>query len=248
MSKFRVRLIYQFYNFSGLFNFKLQDGKNQVSNITALTNLVKVPIILLLQVLVFHHPIFHAEVHSPEALSLIFSKVVQAVFIIQKLSASISSILFCWIQVANRHKLKRLINGMMLLKIANEPQSDCMKSCIRDNILIFSIFTAKTFGLYFVIFKFSMLSFIVNIISSFLIFQTFVFVSFVKNFENYVLVLMEEFRKDLKHFSFRRHQKYFERYDEIHDLIRDFQQCFGLQLSVFTCFFLEECIFGVSDL
>lgn len=82
------------------------------------------------------------------------------------------------------------------------------------------------------------------------------FVSFVKNFENYVLASLKEFKNDLTELSiFGSHCKQMhiavylklaKRYQKLLDLVEMFNKSFGLQLTVITCLITATIVFSVS--
>ena len=244
MSTFRVRCALQFYNFHSILNLKLKNENFEVSKIVTISNLLKFPACIIISILVSFPS--ETQLLNDEIAIVKSSKFVTVSQIVVVFFHFFYFTLLCLIQILNRHKTMKLVNKAFELKMKKEFQYQFIKNCARHFLNLFLILVVLSIFQYCFIFKLSWQSAILMIIG---IHQNLIilgFVTFSKNFEEFVVALLNELRSDLKLKLHENNQIYLKRHQEVYDLAEQFQTCFGLQFTVFTCFFTFNCIFSVS--
>ena len=242
MTKLWVQFAITFYNFFAIFNLNFKGGKCEVSNILSVLNLFETPGIIALHL--YTH--FYVRNRSHEVMTINHSNFFTILSIVFATVFKLHAVLFCWIQVANRNKVEKLVNKILGTTISEENFLKCRKSCVWQMVEIIFLYSASLFYHYFILMEHSFVSFILFVVSSYVTSLRLVFVNFVRNFECFIVALMNEFELELENFSHQNYKKYFKRYQEIYDLTEEFQNCFGLQLTISICVCMLECIFSVS--
>ena len=240
MSTFWVRFVIQFYNFQSILNVKLKNGKVVVSNWITSGNIVKLFIIWFLLPTV--NSFTQTEIANGGFKS-IFANV--AIIISGTLSYS-SYTLFCLIQVFKRRKTAGLLNRILSATMKEKTSNRLKINCIRQSLGSYFMITSLLILQYLTHVKVSLYSLFMVAIMNQATYNNFAFGSFAKNFECFIVALMEDFCEDLQDYSFRRHEIFFKRFNEMYELIEEFQICFGLQMTIFVCVFLLHSIFSVS--
>ena len=242
MSKFLVRFAVHFYNFYSVLNLKFREGKVEVSNWIVLTNVAKILAISFLSPTIKKFTESHIVGGT---FNSVFSRVSYVTSGVLQYS---SLFIFCLLHIKNRHKTMRLVKKMLSTSMSPEVSSQLQRTCVRQTVLQYFIFSSLFVVQYFTYLKISLFSLLMWLLICHQTYSIFVFVSFLKNIEQFICAIMEDFRRDLVKYNFRHHERYFRRFQEIHDFVEDFQSSFGLQLTIFVIIFFFHCIFSVSDL
>jgi hypothetical protein len=130
------------------------------------------------------------------------------------------------------------------------------KSCVKDSMVLFSIFISNYTIQCFGTFKLTFLSSIVSTIVYYPFIAVFGFISFIKNFENFIIASMKDFKREIKDFSkcksvtdsFKLKQFYqlSNKYQKIANLLKEFNKCFGLQVTILSCYLTALLVFNAS--
>lgn len=246
MSSFSIRCALNFYNFFSISNLKLRNGKFEVSYVLTLLNIVVLPVSLVVSHFVTEYSdieLYSEEVNAARVSK--FSKISSQFLAIYYLA---HSIFFYLIQIVNRHKISRLVNRAADMKLKTNFLNKFKKNCIWKSFLIsFALLSLITVQITTIV-KISIASFIIVVVLSYKVIVPFAFMSFVVNFEQFFVALLEEFRSDLKQYNPKNYQKHMKRFQEIYDLIEEFQSCFKHQFTATICAFLLNCVTTVSFL
>lgn len=247
MSKCATRFVLGFHNFCGTLNIKYEDESYCISRLVIIWNLVQVTMIVLVNAFIASDKItsekeFLATVVRAELIALdnfsIFSKMLIdcSTFTIQVLSISL-----CSIQLWKRGEIRKILNMSNEFILDEESQKKLQKVSTRN--VIFSLFYfAVILTLQFIMaMKPSVFSIVVCFIFMNPYLVTTSFLSFMKNYEVFFVLLLKQFRRDLKillrksHFDDDHYQSLLRKYQKIYALNKEYKKTFGAQMTLVTC-------------
>lgn len=256
MSQVVTRFKLLLYNFGLVSSLKEENTVFKVSNFVAFSNVLKIPLVIVITMLVFTYPPISNEIVLDTLIELkgysVFSK-----FSIHILVAStyITSIVFSLLQVKQRHEMCSFVNNLNGIFL-NEKYSQRFRkdNKIYSHSLLF-VFMSISIVQYLGAVKISILSFFVSFFFIFPNVFLFSVVSFVTGFESFVIASLEGLQEDFEEFS---HQLFVQKdfgietflqlsrkYQNIYNLTEQFNDFFGAQLTLVTCHFTIILTFGV---
>lgn len=170
---------------------------------------------------------------------------------------TISILIFALITFCRKESILDFTNSSLQMKLSAEFKRIVTNESIKRFLVLLFIFIIIFFLQYFGAFQISIATFLINIVLSYPFVISFSFVSFINNFECFIIAAMKEFTNDLKLFSNstsvhnqERNVEFFlkllESYQKIFDLTKRFNCAFGKQLTFFVCEIAILFVFNVS--
>lgn len=243
MSHVLHRYTIRFHNFASLLCLKEQNGSYKVSHTSSLLNCLKMPFIIVFAVL---YVIYSNTEDKKSSIDLKkFSTFSLASLVIMTVSAYVSSTCLIVLQVINRYPMKNFFNNWLRSSLGQEYLIEFQRICLRNDIALVVVFSVFSSIQYFGLTKITLISFAATMV---LLYPNIVLVnviSFVTSFQNFVAISLKEFRKSIQ-ISQQKSSKsehvaesYLQlsrKYQELHDLVQQFNDCFGHSLTLMTCY------------
>lgn len=258
MSQASPRIKLFMYNFGLVLSLKRENEVFKVSNCSAFFNLFKVPIVIFITIFAFAFPPLRDAIVLDTLMDLKdFS--VFAIFSINITVAIVYTglILLSLLQVKRRHQMCSFVNNWTQTFLEESFLLQFEKDCKTYSRWLVFVFLIISTIQYLGATKVSIPSFAFNFVFMFPNLVFFSVVSFVTSFESFIAASLNEFDRDLKEFSyqtstqkevkFKNHLKLAKKYQNIYNLVEQFNNCFGTQLTLVTCHFTLMLIFGVRE-
>lgn len=250
------RFAFRFYNFSSILCLIWENQVYKVSNFLAICNFLKMPFSIIIAVLIsVVIPLKDAIFKRDVAVLKDYSTLAKLSIVIAIFLTNIFSLIFCSIQVWRRYEITIFMNNILAETIREKYLAKFRKHCARDLIALFIVFISNGAIQSFGLLQLSVLSFFIGPIILYSLIVTFAFISFIKNFENYILASLRDLKRDLKDqlpsISLQHYTKivkfceFSKKYQNIYNLVAEFNECFGLQLTFFICYLTSFVLFTV---
>lgn len=245
-----IKFALYFYNLFSVSSLRFKNGQIQVSNLVALSNIIKLPLISIMSLVpVYYKPLRENFYEIEEKTLKNFSTFAIVSMVLTFLTLNIAEFSFCCIQVAKRHEIAVLAN-ILNRNPLNGKFLECFKmSCRRQSLIFLFIYFAMLLSQYLSMTKISLFSLIVSIIFSYPQIVLFALVSALKIYENFVIALLHELENDLK-VCFKVNEmtkvQFYNRYQDIFDLVEYFNDTFAYQFTIFSICFFVMSVFNVS--
>lgn len=253
MSSLLHRYLIQIYNFASILSLNKENGSYEVSNFKSFCNFLKMPIVITFISVYFIYfvPIDTQRVEEFKKFST-FSMV--TMYIIST-STNIVGFLFAIFQVAGRYDMKSFINSWFEASLSKKYLVQFQKNCFIKDVALTSLFSIFAILQYLSTIEVTFMSLLATMI---LFYPNIIVVSvtsFVTSFQFFVAVSLKEFRQSFDEFSqknsFEREQiaeSYLQlsrKYQNLHDLVEQFNDCFGHSLTLMTCYITMTLTFIV---
>lgn len=257
MSASLYRLALFFYNFSSVLSLKYEKRKYVAQNVVAIFNILKAPCYILLLYLFSITPyLTKAVLLDPFTESVERSKLSKVSSMVVVCIEVISIALLAVLHFCKKESIENLANTCLKKTLSDKYFEKFKKYCKNRSKALLSVFLIIAGLQYFGSFKISIATFLLSLVLFYPIVVLFSFVSFINNFENYIVASLKEFRSELELYSnlltIYNHEKSFERcvkllkkYQEIFELVECFNQALGKQVTVFVCQLAISLIFHV---
>lgn len=257
MLKASHRFALFFYKFSGLFSLKFKDGRFEVSKRLMFINFFRMVFCVSFIAFVLVGSMEEYELFRKEFVSLpnlsefsVISHCI-ATFLVH----FTQSILFLF-QLFKQPQLKIFSSQCLNMKLGGKHFTVFEEKLAKHFKILAVIFLLLMTLKYFTMMILTICSVPVFLVYIYPIVSFMGFVSFVKNFENYVLASLKEFQNDLKELLIFGSQcrqvhiaiylKLAKKYQKLHDLVEMFNKSFGFKLTVITCLITATIVFSVS--
>lgn len=233
-----------FYNYSSVLCLNYESQKYKVSNFKAFCNLCKVPSMLFIIAFTNYIVVLRDEIYLPSFLVLDdYSRLAKFSLICIVLLIHVTTFLLCILHVMMRHEIKNFLNTALDMKLRPKYFSHFIENCVKDAKFLSSVFLFNHVVQYLGTMRLTLWSFLASLLLLFPSVALVGFVSFVKNFENYVAAMLRELKNDVKKIFLQKQNcdvaefmKLSIKYQKTCDLVIKFSECFGRQLTVITCF------------
>lgn len=233
-----------FYNFTGLSCLKFSNGVYEISHLSAFINIVKIITCLILiyfvsssielQRILFRHVfIVMPDFSYFSKMSINFAAACVHYF---------SSVLFIH-QFVRRHGMKRFMNNALFRNMNQIYLRRFIRLCV-STLRLALCTVVVTFIKYLAIINPSFVNFLVYLVYIFPSIIALGFVSFVKNFESYVVVSLQKFDEELKQVTCREARRFYSdieiylrfsyKYQKLFDFVNEFNDLFGHQMTIQT--------------
>lgn len=252
MLKLKHRFALFFYNYTAILAFKYKDGSFKTSKLLILQNLVKIPLSMALAGFVALYPPLRDAIFIKKVIVLKnYSDFSRLSVLLVIAIMDTASYLLCILQILQVKKIKNFMNSLILLKIERTFLEKFHKKCVKrfiDLILVFSFVSAvQIIGAM----KFSALAILADFIFLFPNFVLIGFISFFINIENFISVMLLEFKcylesMEARSFSTNNYLKLTKRHHEIHAIFKQFNNCFGIQLNLVVCYVTSMMVLNVK--
>lgn len=246
----RLGLFY--YNFTSILCLNFENGSYNNSSIQAFFNVLKAPFVFIFVLFVASQRTFNDTIFIKTFINLEeFSKFSRISITVIIVIMQGQVILLGILQVLRKYEIFHFIERASAVsldkKYAKKFVTLCLKRTLTSNFVLLTISIAQFYGSM----RISLLSLAVMVICSYPVIVMFSFVTFVISFESFAIVLLKQFKKDLKNSSTSlNHEIYFklsQQYQEIFELIREFKKSFGAQLTTITVLYIFCLVFNVSS-
>ena len=245
------------YNFSSILCLKFENENYQVSNLATFLSILRMPILISMTCIIALNPLIKNTIVQESLVILknysVFSRVS---IILVAVSLYVTTFIYCISQAIRRYKVRNFIRSFVAKSLEEKYflkyKSCCFKHSLMFVILVLIVEVLSFFGA----FKMSIWSIfaLLAISQPFIIFIIFAF--FVTNFENFVVASLKQFRKELKRSKnlpclkrgqrFENYLRLSKIYQEIYDLVEQFNDCFGPQMTLLIVHMISMTIFSVS--
>lgn len=239
MSQVSLRLFLSFYNFAGTLSITNSGENFEISKLRAIFNLVKMLLIGVfciffmwskpLRLLVFRQDVIYANVWSQFTKTLILV----TVFLMQGILIYISFTNFI-----RKKLILNLVKKMSEFSIGNQYSKELdfrwkkNFSCMRSYAIITITYFAMNMN-------FTITSFVCMFTLSHVYWDMACFVSFVKSFEIFLVILLEDFAQEISNASQHKgYKKLLKKIKKIHNLNMDFHKIFGDGFTLMTCYII----------
>lgn len=255
MSKNLHRTALRYFNFTSVLCLKFTGQTYEVCSVSSFINLLKMPFAVSVIVLMsFYEPLKDKVFQTSFLVLEGFTTFAIASIFISVLLLSVFVIFLCLLQWLQRYTIADFINYAMKQPLDEKYFLEFKRKCWKD--LTVSGF-AQSF--YFLIsfwgtFKISPFSILLMPCIMYPSLAILGFVNLVTILENFVLASLKAIRNDLKDLS-RKKRKELDcdddfselsiKYQKIYNLVQQFQDTFGLQLTLTICVFTAVLVFNV---
>lgn len=244
MSKALHRFTLGFYNFTGISCLKFANGAYEISYFAAFVNILKlllciVTIFFISSSIEIQRKLFREVIIDIPKFSN-FTKM-SITFTAAYLHYISSALLIC--QLIHRQGMKEFMNNALFFKMNGIYFRRFMRLSVGS--LRLTLFTfVGTVMKYYSIMNPSTINLLVYLVYIYPSIVGLGFVSFVKNFENYVIILLQKFDDDVKLVTSRTpkrfhgdvgiYLKFSEQYQKLFDFVNEFNELFGKQMTYIT--------------
>lgn len=256
MLKALHRISFIFYNFSGLFALNFDRGTFRISYFQAFLNIAK-----LLSTLSF---VAYATILWTTSYNIFKSALVALPHFsnFSRITLSLSTVFreniaffLLILQLTHLRLIKHFMNEALLMTLNEKYLKKFENTCLRHFAILSGFLTVNLVVKYFSVMNPSILSF--TIFASYMYpgLTIMSFVSFVKIFENFIVVSLKEFRYDLHQMNHlsklssctanEKISKLAVKYDKIFKFVESFADTFGTQLTVVICCMTAVLVFCV---
>lgn len=257
MSNTSHRRALSFYNFSATLCLTYDNHVYKVSKLVAFLNVLKITIIILIAA-----PIAASLKESTLKFGFFdpanFSIVSRVTMFCAAITIHASNFVLTIMQILWRNHIKDFMNEALESTPSERYLKIFQKLCIKNSMASGILFVLSSFLQYFSSMHVSFASAVIYILMVDSVEVILSFVSFVRNFENFVAVLLEEFRNDIKNLvNFEKFQegsdeanyrKLSEKYQKIYNLVEKFNEAVGLQLTMITCLWVVMLVLQVTSM
>lgn len=256
MSKALHRFLLGFYNFTGLLCIKHKNGSYEISHPTAFLNILKLFssslfVIFILSNIDIKQKVFLKYVNDLSKLSQFSKMTIQfTAFYFHYITV----VLFIK-QFAHRHEMKDLLNEALKCKMSEKYLRRFAKLCqssVKLGIFSCIVIMMKFFSLM----NPSFLNFLIFFVFIFPSIFSLAIVSFVKSFENFVVVSLQKLNDELKVWTSEEGRSQFSdieiylrfshQHQELFGFVNKFNKAFGMQMTTLTNSLTILTIFLVS--
>lgn len=245
MLKFSHHLALFFFNISGVFFFKYEDNLFKVSKIAVVWSIVATPLSILFFYFVITAPFLQGVIFDIEKFDLNqFSKLSVGLMVVAIIFLHYSAIGSGFLQLWKRMDLLKLLNEVNELHgLLDDGLKKSFYNRAIQNILISSLFCAINVLIQFSILKMSAVTFVISFVISRPYLVTIGFLACIKTFESFLVVLMQDFDKNLEtflkkpKFDFDECQRLATNYRRFYRLHVKFNTVFGFALTTITCYY-----------
>lgn len=256
MSPLLHRFLLSYYNFSAISCFKLRDGKYQISIFMALCNVLKLPLVLIFSIYVIDNPSLRDEIFLKTLIVLKdFSPFSRFSITIVVILINLAMFILILLQVLKRNKIKNFTNTLIGKSLDEKYFVEFKKKASSHLLVLATVFVLSLSISYFGAFNVSTLSFFACLIYFFPHFVMIGFISFVLVFTNFVFASLKEFKDDLRmvsmtenhnqDFSLENYLRLSRKFQKLYELVEQFIDCFGSQLTIMTCYLTAMMVFNV---
>lgn len=262
MSSVWHQVALHFFNYTSILCLKPDLSSNQtfkVSRWMTLANLLKMPFVLVFSLLVsFIEPIKN-EVFHPTFIRLkdytIFAQF--ALFFVMFLINN-SMLLLCLLQVMKREEINDFVNRTLKHPLKEKYLKKFKKICLKNLALSLSVFGLNLILSFYGLMKLTFSSLIASFVIFYPSFVNMGFITYVQTFESFTVALMKEFKNSLKCKS--KHSycsqdltvdeflQLSRKFQKILDLVDQFNEAFGKQMTIVVSFFALLMVFNVKNL
>lgn len=243
-----------FYNFFSITCLTFENQVYKVSNFNAVFNAIKTPIVITIVVIISLHEPLRNQIFRKSLAVLdnysVFSKITVTLSVV---TMQITMLFLAFIQVYRRNKIRSFVNRGNKIKIKEKYFQQYRKNCIKNLTQLGITFLTFYFVFFFGGLNFSLSAFLASPVILFGCANMLAYISFFKNFENFLIAMLNDFKRDVEACLLSidsQNYKYFlrlsKKYQEIYDLVECFNECFGLQLTFFMCFLSIMLIASVT--
>lgn len=250
MSKVPLSVLVSFYNLLGISSLKPDVYGWKNSSILAMFHVLKMPLVIVFTVCMINSRIIRNltyKLNFDEFKSQTpFSKLL---IIISVEMVHISSLSICFLEFSRRKRIEKFINKMCEVTI-DDSHAEKLKTRWKNHFrFISSLFLIIALSQFFTKMKFTVFGFISWIILIYPHMMMSSFLSFVKSFEIFFIILLRDFQSEFENgfktlaLDLQTYQRLLNKYQEIYEVNRDFLEVFGTQLTLMTC-----CVTGITTL
>lgn len=254
MSGIPLAFFMRVYTYFGLLSIEVRSNEFKCSRSFALFNVLQhlISFVSLLALNVAPSHVRSVVLESDPMSLKVFSAFAKIIFTISTLSIPVVSLFISQAQFWKRKEILQLMEDMSKLEMAESFSRKLTKMCKTHFYLFALFFTAMVMLETVGSFKHSLIGFVVGVTSvcPYLLLAN--FLSFLKTFEYFFIIHLQEFVHDLRTSiakssidgqSFRELSK---RYHKIMELNEKFNTTFGLQISLLTCSLTLMTTFAVN--
>lgn len=257
MLKALHQISFIFYNFSGFFALSFDRGTFKISYFQAIWNVAK--LLLTLSFVAYASIVWTTSynIFKPALVALPhFSNFSHITLSASTVFRETIAFFLLILQLTHLRLIKKFMNEALLMTLNEKYSKKFENTCLRHFAILSVVLALNLLVKYFSVMNPSILSF--TIFASFMYpgLTIMSFVSFVKNFENFIVVSLEELRHDLNQVSNSGKlsscaineslSKLAEKYEKLFKFMRRFAETFGTQLTVVTCCITAILVFSVS--
>lgn len=253
MWKVLHRYALYFFNFSGVFFFKYEDNRFEISKIAIVWNILATPLAIIFFYFLITASFLQDIIFDIEKLNFDqFSKFSLSLMAVATFFLHCAVILSGFLQLWKRRELSNLLNEVSEL---HSLLDDCLKEKFYNramqNILISSFICATNVLIQFSVLKMSGLSFVVSVVICRPYLVTIGFLACIKTFEAFIVVSNQGFDKNLDallkkpKFDFDECRRLATNYRRIHRLSEKINNDFEFALTTITCYFTFITTLGV---
>lgn len=250
MSLSSHRFFLSILNFLSVFCFTLEGKTFEISNFLALCNVLKVPFVIFFNIYIMSDYSLKVQVFRNTFVSFdkfsIFAKLVVSIVAI---SGNVTILIISLLQVSLRHKIKNFANILIQQSLHEKYFRKFKKISLDHSIKLTILSFAMVLFMYRGAFKNSVIAFAACLIHAFPLFLTSGLIGFLIAFHDFIVSSLKEFKHDLKscqNFDIKNCLQLSKKYQNIYELMEQFNDCFGRQLTVVTCFLVAMLVFCVS--
>lgn len=254
MSKTSRNLALCFYKYTGMLSIRFENGSFTTSKLLAFLNFFKLILCLSISLFATLLPVeefnlFRFDIYEMPQLSK-FSLLAHWIsFSLLRLTPCVLLVMQVW----NLEKMEIFLNECLSIKL----RARCSTLFERSCVIHFKLLGGLIVSLHTTIFLGLMIPSVLGVVVFyFYMYPTFIvmgFVSFLKNFEHFIVTAMYEIKLDLGEFESLSHYskigKYLKisrKYEKLNKLLEKFQDAFEPQLTFVTCSCAAAIIFKVS--
>lgn len=241
MSAFSNRFVVFFYNVSGIHCIKFEDDHFQISKFLVVSNIVKMFVLFSTVILVLKDFNLFSDLYQIKALSNYgISNFSLVLAVVSNLSFLVSTVFIGFIQTLKSNKVLQFLNTCNQIckeNIFNNKLEKLIKrNCLLNLIfyLLLASFTISQRTDLKLIF-FSIVFILVFSLPQLILFG---FLSFLKNFETFFLFLLKNLTSEMKNTLADSGlvEELIVKYQSIYRLNNDFNEIFGRQITILTCY------------
>jgi hypothetical protein len=153
------------------------------------------------------------------------------------------------LQTYHSKNIEKWLNRIVSQKFDQQLIAELDKKCWRFSLLVGLIFAFISIVQMIGALKFSVVGLLVNFIFLYPNFVLLAFVMFVKFFSIFTSILLEKFKSDLETSnSSNDFYVLIQKYRLILRNVREFNECFNYQITIFVCYCSLVMVFNVSDI
>lgn len=257
MSKALHRFALIVYNFLSVLSLTYKNQTYEVSALYAILNLVKMMSSIFFSLSIGVNEYLQREIFLKILLDLkdfsFFARlsvnlVVAFIFVF--------SALLCFSLVWKSRKICDFVNKVSFSSGIFKPKyfKQFRHACIKNASFMFFVFGCSSIMQYAGSLKLTVLALLCQLIIIYPNFHLCAFLNLVKNFESFIVAQLKQFRNEIEQtMSLQDDSKQvanilelLRRYQNIYNLLEDFNDCFGVSLTIVTFYLTILLIFGVS--